>query len=301
MSSSILRLKTAAHLQPLSFPDRSLALQPLVTGDEAETLQFLAARRLHTVFLTGFIHDNGLESPMNRGTFYGARNEQGQLEGVALIGNATLIEANSEAALAGFARLAQQSPHTNVILGEEEKVGRFWSYFSQGGQIPRRTYRQLLLEQRWPVEMREGISELRQATLDDMPVLLPVYAEMIVDESGVNPMEKDPEGFSSRWARRIEMGRVWVWINDQKLVFNADVICDTTDVTYIEGIYVHPQERGRGYGLRCLSQLSSHLLRRTGSLCLLVNEENHGAQALYRAAGFKMRAYYDTIYLHQKN
>jgi GNAT superfamily N-acetyltransferase len=301
MSSAILQHEMAAVLQPFSVPERALALLPLVAEDEAETLQFLAARRLHTIFLTGFIRDNGLESPMNRGTFYGARNEQGHLEGVALIGNATLIEANSEAALAAFARLARQFPHTNIILGEQEKVGRFWSYFSEDGQTPRRICRQLFLEQRWPVEMRERVSELRQATLDDLPILLPVYAEMIVDESGVNPMEKDPEGFSKRWERRIEMGRVWVWIEDRKLVFNADVICDTTYVIYLEGIYVHPQERGKGYGLRCLSQLSSHLLRRTGSLCLLVNEDNHGAQALYRAAGFKMRGYYDTIYLHQQN
>lgn len=301
MSSSVSRRGTAAASQPLSFAGRPLTLLPLVEGDKAETLRFLSARPLHTVFLAGFIHDNGLVSPTNRGTFYGARNGQGRLEGVALIGNATLIEANSDAALAAFAGVAQQSPHTNVILGEQEKVERFWGYFSENGEAPRRMLRQLLLEQRWPVEMRECVSELRPATLDDLPILLPVYGEMVFEESGVNPMEKEPEGFRSRWARRVEMGRVWVWTKGRKLVFNADVICDTTDVIYLEGVYVHPQERGRGYGLRCLSQLSSNLLKRTGSLCLLVNEQNRGAQALYRAAGFKMRAYYDSIYLNQKN
>lgn len=299
--SSILPNETAAILRPLSFVERSLKLLPLVEEDRAETLQFLAARPLHTVFLAGFIHDNGLVSPMNRGAFYGVRNEQGQLEGVALIGNAILIEAHSEAAIAVFARLAQQSAGTNIILGEQEKVRLFWNHFSENGQAPRRICRQLLFEQRWPVEMRKAISELRQATLDDLPVLLPVYAEMIFEESGINPMDKDAEGFRRRWAHRIEMKRVWVWTKGRKLVFNADVVCDTTDAIYLEGIYVHPQERGRGYGLRCLSQLSSHLLRRTGSLCLLVNEENHGAQAFYRTAGFKKRSYYDSIYLHQEN
>ncbi|HVG20171.1 MAG TPA: GNAT family N-acetyltransferase [Blastocatellia bacterium] len=301
MSSSILQHGMAPVLQPLSLVERPLTLSPLVAGDKAETLRFLSARPLHTIFMAGFIHDNGLESPTNRGTFYGARNEQGRLEGVALIGSATLIEASSEAALAAFARLAQQAPHANLILGEQEKVERFWAYYSENGQTPRRMFRQLLLEQRRPVEMRDGVSELRLATLDDLPELLPVYGEMVFEESGVNPMESEPEGFRERWARRVEMGRVWVWMKGRKLVFNADVICDTTDVIYLEGIYVHPQERGRGYGLRCLSQLSSNLLKRTESLCLLVNEQNHGAQALYRAAGFKMRAYYDTIYLHQKN
>jgi predicted GNAT family acetyltransferase len=291
----------AAARQPLSFVEPSLTLLPLVEEDKAETLRFLAARPLHTVFLAGFIQDNGMVSPINRGTFYGARGEQGRLEGVALIGKTTFIESNSEAALAAFAGLTQETPNADIILGEQEKVGRFWSHFSQNGQTPRRVCRQLFLEQRWPVEMLDGVSELRLATLDDLPALLPVYGEMILEQSGVNPMETDSEGFRERWARRVEMGRVWVWMEGRKLVFNADVICDTTDAIYLEGIYVHPKERGRGYGLRCLSQLSSHLLKRTGSLCLLVNEHNYGAQALYRAAGFKMRGYYDTIYLHQKN
>jgi uncharacterized protein len=292
---------TAAVLQPLTIDERSLRPHPLVDEDKAEVLQFLAARPLHTVFLAGFIHDNGLTSPMNRGTFYGVRNRDNQLEGVALIGHATLIETRSDAAIAAFARLAQKFTHASIILGEQEKTERFWSYFSQSGQTARRISRQLLFEQRWPVGARKKVNELRQAVLDDLPILLPVYAEMSAQESGVNPQEIDPQGFRNRWARRIEMGRAWVWVQDQRLVFNANVICDTTDAIYLEGIYVHPQERGRGYGLGCLSQLSSHLLRRTGSLCLLVNEQNYRAQALYRAAGFKMRGYYDSIYLDGKN
>jgi predicted GNAT family acetyltransferase len=249
--------------------------------------------------MAGFILDYGFVSPMNRGTFYAARDRRGRLEGVALIGHATLVEARSDAAMAAFARLAQKDPHTSVILGEQDKAERFWRYFSENGQAPRRLSRHLLFEQRWPVEAREGVGGLRRAVLDDLPVLLPVYADMIFQESGINPQEKDPEGFRERWTRRIEMGRTWVWIEDKRLVFNANVICDTTEAIYLEGVYVHPQDRGRGYGLRCLSQLSNHLLRSARSLCLLVNEQNDRARAFYRAAGFKVRGYYDSIYLHE--
>jgi hypothetical protein len=300
MPLPLLQQGAAAILQPLTLADRAIRLHPLFDEDKAEVLHFLAARPLHTVFLSGFINDNGLSSPMNRGRFYGARNDQGELEGVALIGHATLVEARSEAAVAAFARLAQEYPHTSMILGEKEKVARFWSYFAENGQTPRRISRQLLFEQRWPVEARKPINGLRLAVLDDLPVLLPVYVEMTIEESGVDPQAADPEGYRNRWARRVEMGRVWVWTENNRLVFNADVICDTTDAIYLEGIYVNPQYRGRGYGLRCLSQLSSHLLRRTESVCLLVNEQNDRAQALYRAAGFKMRGYSDSIYLHEK-
>jgi hypothetical protein len=43
--------------------------------------------------MKSFIIDNGMESNMNRGSFVGYRNANGDLEGVALIGHSTLVEA----------------------------------------------------------------------------------------------------------------------------------------------------------------------------------------------------------------
>jgi uncharacterized protein len=272
-----------------------------LTGEhQSEVLTFLAERPLHTVFMASLIRDNGLVSSLNRGTFYACRNEQGQLEGVALIGHATLTETRSEAALQAFARLAQDCPRAHVIMGEQERIERFWSYYSESGQTPRLLCRELLFEQRWPVQVREGVSGLRLATLDDLELVMPVQAEMAFEESGVNPMETDAVGFRLRCARRIEQGRVWVWVESGQLIFKADIIAETPEVSYIEGVYVNPSERGRGYGLRCISQLGRTLLARTGSVCLLVNEQNQEAQAFYRKAGYKLRSCYDTIFLQQK-
>ncbi len=62
-------------------------LPALRLGDEQEreVLTFLAERPVHTVIMAGFIRDNGLVSPLNRGTFYGYRDHTGRLRGVALI------------------------------------------------------------------------------------------------------------------------------------------------------------------------------------------------------------------------
>jgi len=279
----------------------TLTVQTLGAEHEAEVLCFLAARPVHTVFMAGFIRDNGLVSQLNRGTFYGCRDWQGRLEGVALIGHFTLVEARTEAALAAFARLAQDCLSAHMILGEQENLAAFWNYFAQAGRSQRRACRELLFEQQTPLEQNGSLLDLRLATPDDLPVILPVYAEMVYEESEVNPLEVDPVGFEKRWLRRIEQGRVWVWIDDGRLMFNADVMSKTPDVIYLEGIYVNPDERGRGLGVRCLSQLSRDLLQRARSLCLLVNEQNQRARAFYEKAGFNLYGYYDTIFLHLKN
>src|SRR6185436_12983053 len=65
----------------------SVAVTELTEDDRNEVFAFLAERPLHTVAMAGFIRDNGFDSPHNRGTFYGCRNSEGRLEGVALIGH----------------------------------------------------------------------------------------------------------------------------------------------------------------------------------------------------------------------
>ncbi len=247
--------------------------------------------------MTGLIHDNGVESPHNRGTFYAARDSRGGLEGVALIGHATLIEAHTEEALSAFARLAGEHQHALVIMGQPEKIESFWRYYGQGGQRPRQICRELLFEQHTFAPVLAAVPDLRPATLDDVALVAPVNAWMAEEESCVNPLEVDAEGFHERLRRRIEQGRVWVWTKDRRLMFKVDVMAEAPGVVYLEGVYVHTLERGHGYGARCLSQLGRQFLGRGQRVWLLVNERNKDAQLFFFKVGYKLRGCYDTIFL----
>jgi predicted GNAT family acetyltransferase len=273
---------------------------PLARGNEREALAFLAERPLHTVIMSCFIRDNGVESPLNRGTFYACRDERGRLEGVALIGHATLVEARTQRALEAFARIAREREDLHMIMGEQEVIAEFWGNYSEAGQELRLACRELLFELRCPVAVAETVEGLRLATTDDLELVMPAQAELALAESGVNPMEHDPEGFRRRTARRIEQGRTWVIVRDGQLLFKAEVQSETPEVVYLEGVYVAPSERGKGFGSHCLSQLCRQLLTRVPSVCLLVNEQNAEAHALYRKVGFRFRSVYDTIFLGSK-
>jgi ribosomal protein S18 acetylase RimI-like enzyme len=301
-SLATINVTTATALPPYGVVATTTAkAQALASEHREEVLDFLSSRPVHTVVMAGFIRDNGLVSPLNRGTFYGCRDAQGRLTGVALIGHATLVETDSDEALAAFARTARDCPHAHVMMGEREKIESFWRYYAENGRSPRLVCRELLMEQRWPVAVREAVPGLRLATPDDLQHVMVVQGQMAFEECGINPLEADPEGFRRRCARRINQGRVWVWIEDGRLIFKADVISDTPDVIYVEGVWVAPDERGRGYGLRCLAQLSRDLLARAGAVTLLVNEKTTEAIALYRKAGYKLCSRYDTIYLNTEH
>src|SRR5688500_10355515 len=104
-----------------------MRVEKLAPGTEAEVLSFLCERPLHTVVMMSLIRDNGIVSPLNRGTFYGCRDINGYLEGVALIGHATLMETVSSRGLQALAKAVSECPDTHMILGEQDRVDELWS------------------------------------------------------------------------------------------------------------------------------------------------------------------------------
>ena len=282
-------------------PQLTLAVGELAETERNEVLAFLSERPIHTICMAGLIRDNGLVSEHNRGTFYGCRNSEGRLEGVALIGHATLIETRTRGAIREFALTAQIHNRLHMIMAEQEKVEEFWNHYADDGQPMRRACRELLFELKAAIETTGKIEGLRLATLDDLHLIAPVHAALAEAESGINPLERDREGFLVRCARRIGKNRVWVLVEDNRLIFKADVQAETPEVIYLEGVYVSPEHRGSGLGRRCLTQLCGTLLERTCSICLLANEENEKAQSFYRMCGFKRVSNYDTIFLHKED
>jgi uncharacterized protein len=275
--------------------------QALTHGQECEALAFLAARPVHTVIMASYIRDNGLVSPLNRGTFYGCRDRAGRLVGVALIGRAVLTEARNDAALAAFAAQTRACAEAHLIMGEEAQVARFWQHYAEPArQAEQDSYELLVLRQTPPCELAP-VPGLRPATCAELEAVAAAHVEQMRVERGISPLEVDPEGFRARTVRRIEQGRVWVWIEGGCLIFKGDVVSETPQVNYLEGVYVHPAARGRGYGLRCLSQLGRELLRRTDALCLLVNTHNVRAREFYLHAGYAPQGRYRTIFLRPRD
>lgn len=278
----------------------AVQVERLANSAAAEVLDFLSQRPIHTVAMMSLIQDNGIVSPFNRGTFYGCRDLNGQLEGIALVGHATLMETVSDRALAALAQVARECPNMHLIMGEKERVADFWSHYSEAGHRQRLACREWLYELSWPVAARGRATKLRLARIEELELVMPVQAELAFAESGINPLQVDPVGFRERCRRRIEQGRTWVVVENGLLVFKADVISKTSEVIYLEGIWLREDCRTQNLGTRFMSELMRRLLENTKSVCLLVNETNERAQHFYRKCGFHFRATYETIFLPRK-
>lgn len=297
MAVTMLRQEMPANLTALTGTADCGAIRELVRADQDEVLEFLSARPVHTVFMAGLIRDNSLVSPQNRGSFYGSRTRSGQLEGVALIGHATMIEAHTEDSLTGFARVARNCHNAHLIRGEQSAIQTFWKCYAGAGREPRLISREHLFQLKNVPADCDATLVLRPATIADIDKVMAVNSSMAFEEGGINPLQRDPGGFRYRTARRIEKGRIWVMFDENRLVFKTDVVSETPEVTYLEGVFVHPEERGKGYGLRCLTKLAATLMERSRSICLTARQDNKRGIALYAKAGFELHSEYETIYL----
>lgn len=297
------QIKTVA-VEKNSFSQPMIMLAPdmsrvheLKNENTGEVLAFLSVRPVHTVVMTSFINDNGIESELNRGVYYGYRNAKGELEGVALIGHTTLVEAHSDEAIRSLAFRAKHSATPlHLVMSSGNDAERFWNYMTDGLKAPRLTCTEAIFEIAFPFAVRGKEHKLETATMDWLIPVAEAQAEVAFIECGVDPMQKDREGFLKRVARRIEQGRVFIVTDGEKLVFKADIIAETENTIYLEGIYVSSEYRGKGVGSDCLAALSLELLNRVENICLLSNVEFKSAHRSFMKAGYRNTDHCTTLF-----
>ena len=281
----------ATRYLPTSFlqvaPDLS-RLHRLTEADRVEVMAFLSIRPVHTVVMTSFIIDNGMESDLNRGQFFGYRGQDAKLEGVALIGHTTLVEARSEDAVKALAFCARKSETPiHLIMSSGSEAERFWFHLTDGLTEPRLTCTEALFEVAFPYAVQKCEWNIGNADISQLELVAEAQAEIAFVECGVDPMVRDREGFLKRVARRIEQDRVFTVFENGKLIFKADIIAETPNTIYLEGIYVHPDHREQGVGSRCLAALTLRLLDRAENICMLSNVDFAAAHKSYYKAGYK--------------
>ena len=275
----------------------------VLANEEAEAvLQFLTKKPVHCAYLTGLIHEHGLVSPRNRGTFYGSKNILGELRGVALVGHATIIEPTNNDSLEDLAEAVSNCDLKRLVMCEERWAEQFWRHPGAENQSVKCERRQLLLELRWPTTLSNRHRQrLRLATSKDLELLVPVHARLACYQSGVDPRDVDNEGFTERYQQRIRNGRTWVLTQDDQLIFKADVVTATPETCYLEGVWVDPNFRSRGYGRACIAELARMLFWRSRCISVLVNDDDTEAQSFYRSCGFHVRGSYRTVFFTERN
>jgi predicted GNAT family acetyltransferase len=183
---------------------------------------------------------------------------------------------------------------TLMIIGEERAVSELWDGARRQAVQPRadRLGQPVFVTQDIPLPAETG---LREASRDDLGLLLPACAAAHREELGVDPLAADADAFRLRTEEQIDRRRSWLWAEGGTILFKAEASAWTPRAVQLQQVWVDPDVRGRGYGKRGLAHLCRLLLTRVPTVCLFVRPENTAAIRLYEAIGMRRVLTYRSV------
>lgn len=248
----------------------------------AQILEFCAEEPVERVFL---------EDVARRGLGrFTARERDGRLTALCHVGANVVPSGEGCGAFAD----AAVGGRALMVIGEERAVGDLWA-----------EARPLLGEPRedrpgQPVYVlhdapEPGGTALRAAGPDDFERLVRACAAAYEEEIGIDPLERDSDGFRWRTRSQIDEGRSWIWIEDGTILFKAEASAWTPHAVQLQQVWVDPGARNRGYAKRGLKDLCRMLLARVPCVCLFVRPENTAALRLYESIGMRHTISYRSL------
>jgi uncharacterized protein len=248
-----------------------------------QVLAFCSEEPVERVFLED-IARRGL------GRFSAVAELDGQLLALCHVG-ANVVPAGT--GCAAFAKVAAHGG-ARMMIGEERAVGELWEAAERGMPVPRDDRPgQPVYALREPPE--PGETGLRPALLADLELLVPACAAAHHEEIGVDPLQRDAEGFRWRTRQQIEDGRSWLWLEDGVIRFKAEASAWTPAAVQLQQVWVDPRARQRGYAHRALADLCRLLLEHVPAVCLFVRPENEPALRLYDSLGMTRELTYRSL------
>ena len=131
-------------------------------------------------------------------------------------------------------------------------------------------------------------SAVRQVRPDEVNILLPACVAMFTEEVGVSPIGGDGGVlYRARVSELIASGRAFARIEDDVVIFKAEVGAVTPTACQVQGVWVNPRLRGRGLAAPGMAAVVTAAQRMFAPMVTLyVNDFNEPARAAYRRTGF---------------
>lgn len=193
-------------------------------------------------------------------------------------------------ALRGFADRARRTGRRcSSIVGRIESVAPLWAHLADHWGPPRVVRApQPLLATSAPARIPADPG-VRQVRVCDLDTLLPACVAMFTEEVGVSPLGSDRgAAYRQRVGDLVRAGRAYARIEGGRVIFKAEVGAVSHRACQVQGVWVRPELRGRGYGAAGMASVVNATLRDAAPVVsLYVNDFNVAARRVYERVGFQ--------------
>lgn len=276
----------------------ALHARPARLEDAASLHAWLGQQPGPHAFLTGWLLHHGVTPSASLQFGFYLASDDAEVRGVALVAGARVVcvgAMEEESAREIGVALAPRAPSPEVVVGSAEAVRGVW-YGVCGAREPRRCITQRLFElgpERplvAPTGVRVGFASTR-----DAPEIIAAAQSMAETDAGHALSARDARGLANTVLKKIAEERVWCALDAEgRVIFKASLARSARACARLEGVWVHPDARGRGVATQALSSVCAALLERHGLISLYADVSNEPATRLYRRVGFRPTLSYET-------
>ncbi|GII48711.1 N-acetyltransferase GCN5 [Planotetraspora silvatica] len=258
-------------------------------NDREEVLALLDADPVANVFVASRVRTVGLNPGRLGGQMWGF-GPRGGLVSLCYAGaNLVPVNAGREAVQAFADRARKQGRRCSSIVGPATAVEQMWERLEPhwGSARAIRSAQPVMATDSAPAAEPDPL--VRRVKPEDFGILLPACVAMFTEEVGVSPDNGDGGAlYRSRVAELIRIGRSYARIEDGQVVFKAEIGAVTPQACQVQGVWVHPDFRGRGHAVAGMATVVEQALKYFAPLVTLyVNDYNLSARAAYRRVGFR--------------
>ncbi|CAN5234742.1 GNAT family N-acetyltransferase [soil metagenome] len=273
-------------------------LRTLGAVDLPELSELVGEDSLVNLFVDYRLRSTRLDSRWFGGEMWGYFEDGVLVSACHAAANLVPIQATPDALDMFAQRAMTMRRQCSSIVGRRGDVMHLWSLLEPTWG-PARSPR---LNQPFMVLAQDSViapdPRVRATLMDEFDLLYPSCVAMFTEEVGMNPEGHNREGYRARVAQLISQGWSFVVVEDDQVVFKAEVGAATPFGCQIQGVYVAPQWRGQGLAAPAMAGVVK-LVRETIApvVTLYVNDHNVAAKRAYESAGFRQTETFATILL----
>ena len=268
---------------------RTSTVRVLDDRDIDAVLEILSCDPVTNVLVQSRVETVGLQ-PWRLGAEMWAHQADGRISGLCFAGANLVPVSGDEVALRAFAdRARRQGRRCSSIVGPSRLVAPLWDLLEPvwGPAREVRRVQPLLVIDSDPTELADPL--VRRVQPEQIDVLLPASVAMFTEEVGVSPVAGDGGAlYRARVSELVHLGRSFARIEDDRIVFKAEVGAATAAACQIQGVWVDPQLRGRGLSIGGMAAVVDACRAAIAPIVsLYVNDFNVPARRAYERVGFR--------------